>query len=173
MENIWKFDKFANDCKIFSLQRVDKAILRSISRIRTKHAVSQIIFEQKVPLIRVERIFAVDGSSLLVLSVEHVERLLERCLSLALRRLSGWRRAGLLSVLIAVLLLICGFRLGIPAVWMDFIIRICVVILIRERGLDVVSRAAAGADHPLVIISRVVGFICEIRRGLLLGTNWI
>lgn len=54
---------------------------------------------------------------------------------------------------------------------MDFIIRICVVILIRERGLDVISRAAAGAHHSLVIVSCVVGFICEICRGLLLGTN--
>lgn len=127
-----------------------------------------------------KRIVLVDGSLLLLLLLIAGESLLKgRHLITSRRRRRRWRlglgllRFGLIGPLIAVLLLICGFRLLALAVWMDFIIRICVVIPVGERWLHIVPRTAARPNHPSVVVLAVVSLVREVRGRRLLCTNWI
>lgn len=95
------------------------------------------------------------------------------CLLKGRRLITIWSRLGLRIGLIAVLLLICGFRLLTATVWMYFIIRICVEISYSKWRLHIVTRTAARSNHSFVIILAVVGFVCVIGRWKLLSINWI
>lgn len=115
-----------------------------------------------------KRIRLVEGALLLLLLL-----IGRKCLLKRWRLITIWRQRGLWIGLIAVLLLICGFRLLTLCVWMDFIIRICAVISIRQRRLHIVSRTAARTHHPFVVVLAVVGLVCVIGRRNLLSINWI
>lgn len=138
---------------------------------------SQIIFKQQIPPVRIKRVIFVDGSLLLLLLLKGSECLLKgrRLITIRLLLLLGlW--IGLIASLIAVLLLICGFRLlafVTAAVWIDFIIRICVEILICERRLHIVPRAAACPHHSLIVVFAVVSLVRVEGRRILLRINWI
>lgn len=114
----------------------------------------------------------VDGSLLLLLLLIGCV-----CLLKGRRLITIWLllelRIGLKASLIAVLLWICGCRLLALAVWIGFIIRICVEISIGKRRLYIVSRTAAGPHHSLGIVLRVVSLVGVKVRRVLLSVNWV
>lgn len=132
---------------------------------------SQIIFiKQLIPSVGLVGACFVGGPPLLVLLLISDVCLLKGGHWITIRLLDGRRW----TPLIAVLLLICGwFRLLALGVWMDFIIRIWVVVGVGEARLHIVSCGAACSYHPLIVVLAVVSFVRVVGRRVLRRANWI